>query len=158
MFREMRRKKQQLSPEECAQLLIAEKRGVLSVLGDDGYPYGMPMDFWYDPQSGKLYFHGSQSGHKQDAIARCDKVSFCVYGGDYREEGQWAWNVKSVIIFGRIKPVEDAAQALHATRMLGNKYTSDTAYVEKELQQSAHHLRCLELTPEHISGKLVNES
>ena len=59
MFRPMRRFKQQISDEECKEVLTSEPRGVLSVLGDDGYPYGIPMDHWYSETDGKLYFHCS---------------------------------------------------------------------------------------------------
>ena len=68
MFRKMRRFKQQLTAEECVAILKREKRGVLSVIGDDGYPYGMPLDHYYDEGSGKLYFHCAKAGHKLDAI------------------------------------------------------------------------------------------
>ena len=68
MFRKMRRFKQELSKEECMEILKNEPRGVLSVLGDDGYPYGMPVTHWYNEKNGKIYFHGAKSGHKIDAI------------------------------------------------------------------------------------------
>lgn len=158
MFREMRRFKQQLPMEDCIALLQEEKRGVLSVLGDEGYPYGMPMNFWYEPENGKIYFHTAKAGHLQDAIAGCDKVSFCIYDRGYRREGEWAWNVKSVIVFGRIRIVEDPAVVETMTRRLGCKYTDDSEYVEREIRISTKNVRCLELTPEHITGKLVNES
>ena len=74
MFREMRRIKQQIPNEECIEILKTEPRGVLSVLGDDGYPYGIPMDHWYSEADGKLYFHGAKEGHKLDAIKACDKA------------------------------------------------------------------------------------
>ena len=86
MFRKMRRFKQELSKEECMEILKNEPRGVLSVLGDDGYPYGMPVTHWYNEKNGKIYFHGAKSGHKIDAIKNCDKVSFCVYDKGYRKE------------------------------------------------------------------------
>lgn len=158
MFRTMRRKKQALPMETCIRILQEEPRGVLSVLGDDGYPYGMPMNFWYDPQSGHLFFHGSKQGHKIDAIRRCDKVSFCVYDQGYRREGEWALNIQSVILFGRIREVTDYDRAMEAARNLGLKYTDDTAYVDKEVRLSGPNVLCLELIPESITGKLVNES
>ena len=43
MFRKMRRFKQELNETECKKILKNEVRGVLSVIGDDGYPYGLPM-------------------------------------------------------------------------------------------------------------------
>ena len=71
MFRPMRRWKQQLSDAECIAILEKEPRGILSVLGDDGYPYGIPMNHWYCEADGKLYFHGAKTGHKIDAISQC---------------------------------------------------------------------------------------
>ena len=57
MFRELTRKNKMISMEECIQLLKDETRGVLSVIGDDDYPYGMPMNHWYNEEDGKIYFH-----------------------------------------------------------------------------------------------------
>lgn len=158
MFREMRRHKQQLSEQECIEILKREPRGVLSVLGDDGYPYGMPMNFWYCEEDGRIYFHGSKSGHKIDAIKRCDKASLCVYDQGFRREGEWALNIKSVIVFGRISIIEDHERALEAARRFGYKYTADAAYIEKEIKGTGPAVQCLELIPEHMTGKLVNES
>ena len=76
MFREMLRIKQQLTEAECIDILRNEPRGVLSVLGDDEYPYGMPLNHYYCEADGKLYFHGGKIGHKIDALKRHDKVSF----------------------------------------------------------------------------------
>ena len=68
MFRKMRRFKQQISVAECIEILKNTKRGVLSLIGDDGYPYGIPIDHWYCEDDGKIYFHGAKEGHKIDAI------------------------------------------------------------------------------------------
>ena len=102
MFREIKRFKQALSQEECVEILQNEVRGVLSVLGDEDYPYGMPINHWYNPEDGKIYFHAGPGGHREDAIKNHDKVSFCVYDSGYRKEGDWALNIKSVIVFGRM--------------------------------------------------------
>lgn len=108
MFPAMRRWKQQLTQQECVEVLKQEPRGVLSLMGEDGYPYGLPISYWYCEADGKIYFHGAKSGHKINAIQRCDKASFCVYDQGFQREGEWALNIKSVIVFGRIQPVEDA--------------------------------------------------
>ena len=158
MFRRMRRFKQELSKKECIEILKGEPRGVLSMIGDDGYPYGIPMDHWYDEVSGKIYFHGAKEGHKIDAIKACDKVSYCVYDQGYRKDGEWALNIKSVVVFGQIHPVTDTETAMKACRNLCLKFTDDQAYIEHELTHSGSRVLCLELTPEHMTGKLVNES
>ena len=158
MFRNMVRFKQKLSQEECLDILKKEPRGVLAVLGDEDYPYALPLSHWYCKEDGKLYFHGAKAGHKIDAIKKHDKVSFCVCDQGYRKEGEWALNIKSVIVFGRMKIVEDHEKALEVCRQLGLKFTSDEEYIEHELKYSGPGVLCLELTPEHITGKLVNES
>ena len=158
MFRKMRRFKQQLEQKECIEILKQEPRGVLSVLGDDGYPYGIPMDHWYDEKTGNIYFHGAKEGHKIDAIKACDKASYCVYDEGYRKDGEWALNIRSVVVFGRIRPVEDMEKVREICKELCLKFTDDQEYIEKELKKYTPQVLCLELTPEHITGKLVNES
>ena len=158
MFREMVRKKQQLTREEAIELLKNAPRGILSVLGDNGYPYGVPIDHWYNEEDGKLYFHSGREGHKIDAIRSCDKASFCVCDEGYRKEGDWALNIKSVIVFGRIRIVEDHAEALELTRQLSLKYTRDEAYIQKEIDSFGHELLVFYLEPEQITGKITKES
>lgn len=157
MFREIVRKKQALPKEECLELLKTQLRGVLSVLGDDGYPYGVPMNHWYNEEDGKLYFHSGRSGHKVDAMKACDKASFCVMDAGVQADGDWALNFKSVIVFGRLETVDDPEIATEMVRRLSYHFTDDRAYVEYEINQAAARTLCFCLTPEHITGKRVNE-
>lgn len=157
-FRPMRRMKQALSEAECVDILKKEPRGVLSVIGDDGYPYGMPLNQWYHEDDGKIYFHGAKFGHKIDAMRACDKASFCVYDSGFRREGEWALNIKCVIVFGRIEWVTDFDQTVDICRRLCTKFTDDADYIEEEIRKSAKGTLCFALVPEHITGKLVNEA
>ena len=158
MFRQMRRFKQQIPEEECIDVLKTELRGVLSVTGDDGYPYGMPLDHWYSEADGKLYFHCAREGHKLDAVTRNDKVSYCVMDKGFRKDGDWALNIRSVIIFGRMKVVEDEEKKREICTNICRRFTDDEEYLQKELKNAFPRVCCLELTPEHMTGKLVNES
>lgn len=158
MFREVARKKQQLSREEGIELLKNEPRGVLSLIGDEGYPYGLPIDHWYNEEDGCLYFHSGKVGHKIDAMKKCDKASFCVYDQGFRKEGDWALNIKSVIVLGRIEIVEDHAKAIELTRALSFKYTSDAAYIQEEIDKYGHEVLVFKLVPEHMTGKITKES
>ena len=160
MFRELVRKKQQLSHEECVSILKEELRGVLSVQGDCGYPYGLPINHYYNEDDGCLYFHSGMTGHKIDAIKRCDKASFCVYDQGFRREGEWALNIRSVIIFGRMRVVDDGEEELKREISAGlcRKFTDDEAFLQNELKNALPRACFLELTPEHMTGKLVNES
>lgn len=109
-------------------------------------------------EDGHLYFHGAKEGHKIDAISRCDKVSYCVCDSGYRKEGEWALNIKSVIVFGRIRVVEDEEKKREICTRLTRKFTDDEEYLKKEMTNAFPRVCCLELIPEHMTGKLVNES
>ena len=158
MFRPLRRIKQELPKEECISILKQEVRGVLSVLGDNDYPYGLPINFWYSEKENKIYFHGAREGHKIDSIKKHNKVSFCVYGKGIQDKEKLGLNYKSVIVFGRIKPVEDRDKTIEICRRLSSQFDFGKEYIEEEIRKFANFVLCLELTPEHISGKMVNES
>ena len=130
----------------------------MSVLGDDDYPYGMPINHYYCEEDGKLYFHGGKRGHKIDAMMRHNKASFCVYDRGFRKDGEWALHIKSVIVFGHIEFVEDQETTYRISADLSRKFTDDEEYLQKELKNALPRVQCLELTPEHMTGKLVNES
>ena len=158
MFRTMRRFKQQISAEECVRILREQPRGILSMIGDDGYPYGIPLDHWFSEKDNCLYFHCAKVGQKIDAITTYDKVSYCVMDEGFRRDGEWALNIKSVVVFGRIKVVEDEEKKREICTNLVRKFTDDEAYLQKELANAFPRVNCLELTIEHMTGKLVNES
>ncbi|MBR4461050.1 MAG: pyridoxamine 5'-phosphate oxidase family protein [Erysipelotrichaceae bacterium] len=156
MFREMLRKKQELSKEECEEILRGQLRGVLSVLGDDAYPYGMPMNHYY-AEDGCLYFHGGKAGHKIDAFMKHDKASFCVYNEGYRNENEWFLNIRSVIVFGRIEIVQDEEIIKEIARKISYKFINDETYIQKEIEQSLKGTLMFRLVPEHMTGKIVRE-
>lgn len=158
MFRKLARKKKQIPLEESIRILKDELRGVLSVLGDGDYPYGVPMNHFYNEEDGKIYFHCGKTGHRLDALKKHDKVSFCVYDEGYRKDGEWALNIKSVVVFGRMKVVDDLDKVVYISDKLSRKFTKDDAYIKEEIEKYAKQTLLLELTPEHICGKLVTEA
>lgn len=158
MFREVARKKQALTTEECLHILQTEKRGVLSVIGDDGYPYGIPLNHYYNEEDGRLYFHSGRVGHKIDALRRCDRVSYCVYDGGTPREGHWSLDFKSVVVFGRAEILTDHDRALAVSRALSCRFTDDADYIENEIEHFGAAVLVFSLTPEHITGKRVNEA
>ena len=156
MFRDLTRKKQKLSLEECKEILKQEVRGVLAVNGDDGYPYALPINYYFDEESNKIYFHSGKVGHKLDAIANSDKVSFCVYDQGYHKDGHWSLNIRSVIIFGRIRIVEDWSDELMVN--FCKRFTDDMEYIRSEIEKFKSNTAVLCLEIEHMTGKLVNEA
>lgn len=157
MFRELVRKNQQLSDAECVAILKAESRGVLSVLGDGGYPYGMPMNHFYNDADGCVYFHSGNVGHRLEALRENDKVSFCVMTLGEKAEGEWFYRPRSVIVFGRMDIIDDRDTVIDLTTRLSHQFTQDEDYIRDEIARSLHRTLLLRLTPEHICGKRVAE-
>ena len=132
MPREMRRKAQAISKEVCEEILRAGQTGVLSVLGDDGYPYGVPVNYLYD--RGKIWIHGAKCGHKWDAINAYEKVSFCVVAQDKVIQETFSTDFVSVILFGKAKCLTKEEEMLAAVRLFAEKYAPD---MPKERQDTA---------------------
>ena len=150
--------KTKISDEECMEILKNEPRGVLSLIGDDDYPYGMPMNFLYIPEDNAIYFHGGKKGHKIDAIMKNNKASFCTYDSGFRKHGEWSLNIKSVIAFGRIEMIDDIGETERISRLLSYKFTDDEDYIEAEIEHDLKRTLCFALKIEHMTGKIVNES
>lgn len=157
-WRGMRRFNQYLSRKECLQILKEEWRGVLSMHGENGYPYGIPVDFYYDEEDGKIYIHGAREGNKIDLLKENNKVCFTVMDKGYKEEGDWALNIKSVVIFGHIDFMEDRDEIIDQARKLGLKYYPTAEGVEEEIRKAGRFVNMLVLTIDHMTGKIVNES
>ena len=138
MFRKMRRYRQQICQEDCLKILREEGRGVLAMIGEDGYPYAIPLDFLYNEGNGRIYFHCAMQGFKR--------------------EGDWSWNVRSLVIFGRVREISDSMMIEEQVRALGMKYYPTREGVELEMKKSLSRVCLLELTIDHMTGKLVNES
>jgi len=151
-FREMRRKRQQLSEEESISILKKATAGTLALLGDDDYPYAVPISYVY--ADGRLYFHSALSGHKVDAIRKCDKASFCVIEQDDVQPKTYTTFFRSVIAFGRIHIIEDETEKLKMARMLGNRYNpNDDESLQKELEQGLSRMLMIRFDIEHLTGK-----
>ena len=48
MFRPMRRASRAIPEEAAKHLLQQSRRGVLAVNGDNGYPFAIPVNYYYD--------------------------------------------------------------------------------------------------------------
>ena len=154
-FRPMRRFMQALPPEECTAILETAYRGFLSVIGDGGYPYTVPINFVFT--DGKLYFHCAREGHKLDAIRSCDKACFTVIDDPVKEPDSWWYHVRSVICFGRIAILESGEEHDRRLVELGKKYFPDGYDIDTDMKRNAPRAEVLEFTIEHISGKKVRE-
>ena len=153
MFRPMRRSRQQLSREECGEILHRAASGVLAVTGDGGWPYAVPLSYvWHE---GAVYFHGARTGHKLDAIKQDERVSFCVVDRDEIVPEEYTTYFRSVIVFGRAKIMDDPAQIRAAIEMLAKKYhpTDTQAHRNHMIDREIVAMCMVKIVPEHITGK-----
>ena len=151
-FRPMRRSRQQLPFEECEDILRRNTAGTLAVLGDEGYPYTVPLSYVYE--DGAIWFHCAKSGHKLDAIRRCDKVSFCVIDRDQVVPEEYTTYFRSVIAFGRAG-VAEGEESLAAIQALADKYhpTAERAARDAAIAGSRDSLCMVRIRVEHLTGK-----
>lgn len=151
-FRKMRRERQQLSEEESIRILQRATAGTLALLGDEDYPYAVPLSYVY--HEGKLFFHSALTGHKVDAIRKCDKASFCVIEQDDVQPNKYTTFYRSVIAFGRIHIIEDGQEKLEAARMLGNRYNPNhDEALQKEIESGLSRMLAIRFDIEHLTGK-----
>ena len=152
MFREMRRRKQLLPEEKSVSILERMTSGVLAVMGDNGYPYAVPLSYVYC--DGKLYFHSAKTGHKIEAIIRNEKVSFCVIEQDNVVPEEYTTYFRSVIVFGKARILTDDKEKRKAMEILAEKYSpSQQEGRLQEIEKSFKHFVMIELLVESMTGK-----
>lgn len=158
MFRPMRRAAQALPPDEAEAILARASSGVLALSGDDGYPYALPISYVY--ADGTFYFHSAVTGHKIDAVARCDRASFCVIAEDEIVPERLTTRYRSVIAFGRIRMLTTSEETRAALHLIAQKYAPAVdavhtqASIEKHTPADLPPTVCvLAMTVEHLTGK-----
>ena len=155
MFREMRRKMQALTAEETAEILKRNTSGVLSLNGDDGYPYGVPLSYVY--LDSKLYFHCAGAGHKLDSILKDDKVSFCVIDQDQVVGEEYTTYFRSVIAFGRARVLEGAEKLRPLVELCVKYYPGHLEQTRQKAEHALKNVSIVEVTIEHMTGKTAME-
>ena len=161
MFRKMRRWKQQLTQERAEEILRRNTAGTLALLGDEGYPYAVPLCYVY--HEGKLYFHSASSGHKIDAVRGYDKASFCVIDQDEVVPEKYTTYFRSAIAFGKIRIIQDKEPMRSIAARLAMKYSPQFQQgIPGEIDAFIDRMAVMELEIEHLTAKeaieLVNRA
>lgn len=153
MFREMRRKRQEMTRVESDAVLLRGTSGVLALHGDDGYPYAVPISYVYDGE--RLFFHCAGEGHKLDAIRRNAKASFCVIDQDDVVPEKYTTLFRSVIVFGTIRVLERKQEKREAIEKLALKYAplASADNRREAIDRDWERLCMLEMTVEQVTGK-----
>ena len=153
VFREMRRKRQQMAEAECVSVLEKNTSGVLALSGDGGYPYAVPLSYVFD--AGKIYFHCAKTGHKIDAIQKNSRASFCVVDQDKIIPEKYTTHFRSVIVFGQIHIIDCEKEKRGAIEKLAVKYApNDSEAGRQQAIDREWALLCmLRMDIEHMTGK-----
>lgn len=156
MFRNMRRDEKLMTLDETQEVLREQDFGILSVIGDDGYPYGVPVNYVYD--EGKLYFHGtSEASHKLDAINKEAKVSFTVVSQHELVPEKMSTKYASVIIFGRARVIYSKEETIDTLRTFLARLSPEMASKTSKIYEAKQgKFVMIEITPEHTTGKKGN--
>lgn len=158
MFRPLRRIKKLISDEDVKNLLKTERRGVFACNGDDGYPYCVPVNYFYDEEKNKIFFHGAKNGHKFDSVKKDDKVCFTVYGNETIDPNEaWAPYLQSVVVFGRCKLVDDIEYTKKHLKEFAMKYYPSEELVDEEVNSLFKATQLYEIDIEHMCGKKIQE-
>lgn len=150
MFRAMRRFKQELPLSEAEEILSKGAYCVLSVLGDDGCPYAVPVNYVYDGAS--VYFHSASCGHKVDSLRCYPKCSLCVVDRDDVIPEEFTSYFRSVIVFGNARFLETTDEKIEALRLLCAKY-SPGIDPTTEIRRFINSVCIIRISVDRISGK-----
>ena len=128
----------------------------MAVNRDNNYPYAVPVNYLYDEENNKIYFHGSRSGHKIDSIKICNKVCFTVFGNETVKE-ELASFLQSVVIFGRCYLIEEQSVVTDLLKKFAMKFYPNESMVDEEIAHAGRAAQIFEIDIEHLSGKEIQE-
>ncbi|MDU4781508.1 MAG: pyridoxamine 5'-phosphate oxidase family protein [Veillonella sp.] len=158
MFKPIRKKINEIDRSAVEDLLQSNRRGILAMNGDNGYPYAIPINYFYDCVGQKIYFHGAKVGHKVELLKASDKVCFTVYGNERIDEAEsWAPYMQSVVVFGKCRLLEPGPESIDRLKEFAMKYYPNETLADEEIARSGRAAQIFEITIEHMSGKQVQE-
>jgi len=151
MFREMRRNRQLMSPADTQAVMARCTNGVLACLGDDNYPYAVPLSYVYF--NNRIYFHTAKEGHKIDAMKKQPKVSFSVIDEDTVAGGKFTTYYRSAVAFGKARIAEEN-ERLQALEALVEKYAgAEPEEAKRKAVTGCSDAYMIAIDIEHMTGK-----
>lgn len=152
MFPKMRRIKQQLDNSEVLDILKSNTTCTLALIGENGYPYSLPISYCYD--EGNIYFHCAKVGHKIDCIKNCDSISLSVIEHDEIIEEKFTDKYKSVVVFGKVEIIDDEKEIRRLCRKMCAALCPNVSDgIEKEIEQFIEQTAVVKITIEYMTGK-----
>ena len=148
---QLRRKDREMDLDSAEKVLMKGSFGVLSVLGTDGFPYGIPVN--YVVKDGYIFIHCAKEGKKLGDIAAYPKVSFTVVTRSEVLSGKFSTDFESVVAFGEAVEYsgEDKGSILFEfIRKYSSEYLDEgLQYVERMKDATA----LIRVSIDRLSGK-----
>lgn len=152
MFHEMRRKDRTAGEEVINRLLQQGEYGVLATVGENGYPYSVPLNYVYMNEA--VYFHCATVGQKLENIKNSDRVSFCIVENAAVIPAIFSTSYESIILFGKAALVTELGEKTEVLVKLVEKYSA--GYEEQgfeAIQKALERTNVVKIQIEHITGK-----
>jgi nitroimidazol reductase NimA-like FMN-containing flavoprotein (pyridoxamine 5'-phosphate oxidase superfamily) len=147
----IRRRDREIPAKEARAILDKAGYGVLSSVGTDGQPYGVPLSYVF--KNDGIYVHCALSGQKLDNIGYNPKVSFCVVGNTKVVPDKFAAEYESAVVFGVASEVQ-GPERYTALLWLLEKYCPGFIEEGKQyIEQQDGATKVLKIEISHISGK-----
>lgn len=106
----MRRTERAMTQDDAVKLLEEGRMGVLSMVGGNGVPYGVPLNYCYLREENAVFFHCANQGRKMDNLTSNPCVSFAVVGKNHIIPEKLTTDYESVIMSGRARIIEDVEE------------------------------------------------
>ncbi|MEI6842105.1 MAG: pyridoxamine 5'-phosphate oxidase family protein, partial [Methanomicrobiales archaeon] len=147
----VRRKDREIGMEHAIELLANCEYGVLSTVGKDGQPYGVPLSYAY--KDNRIYFHCALNGHKIENMENNPQVSFCVVGTTKVLPEKFGTEYESAMAFGIASEVF-GPERYGALLLLLEKYSSEFIdQGKKYIDQKDQATKVFKIEINHMSGK-----
>jgi nitroimidazol reductase NimA-like FMN-containing flavoprotein (pyridoxamine 5'-phosphate oxidase superfamily) len=152
MFRKIRLQDRVVTDEKAIEILTKGSYGVLSTIGADGYPYGVPLNYTYFDNC--ICFHCAREGHKLENIDFNNKVSFCVVTKSDVLSNEFDTDYASAIAFGTAAVVAADSEKKDILLSVLNKYSADYLEAGKNyMKKYWDETKVIKIDIEHLSGK-----
>jgi nitroimidazol reductase NimA-like FMN-containing flavoprotein (pyridoxamine 5'-phosphate oxidase superfamily) len=149
--RAVRRQDREIDEQEARKILLKGQFGVLSTVGPDGDPYGVPISYVY--RDGEIYIHSAPEGRKVENLSPGARASFCVVGDTEVQPEMFSTRYESAIAACEVRELFDQDKT-RALEWLIEKFSADFQKEGAEYIVSSQHLtRVFALRVCHLTGK-----
>lgn len=148
----MRKREYERSADFAWQVLRQAVYATVSMVDEDGTPYATPVNVVGDEGRNALYFHCAGAGQRWELLQNGAPVCVTAVSTAALIPHHFTTAYRSAMFRGRAQVVTDAAEKLHAMRLLCTAFDPDG--MERFDASMAHcTAQVIRITPEAITGK-----